>query len=60
MTDTPPEIDEGIPPKLEEIILGFECLSMWPTPRIKITEDSFYGAKYLIQDYVVNMWRPVV
>ena len=33
MTNTLPTIDEAIMPELEEIVLGFERLSITPAPR---------------------------
>jgi len=32
MTDTLPDKEEGIPLELEEIVIGFEHLSLTPTP----------------------------
>jgi len=33
MIDTPKEIQEEVPPKLAEIVFGFERLSITPAPR---------------------------
>ena len=34
MTDTPKENQEEVPPELAEIVIGFERLSITPTPRL--------------------------
>jgi len=44
MTDTPVGIEEGIQPELEEIVSGFERLSISPAPR----PPNWFGSQWRI------------